>query len=150
MKGTSTGQPEEWPDIFLDRNFSSKLVTEILRGGSLVVDKGIQVFVHNELWPHYDFSKEESDVEWIERAGAEGWMILSLDLSIRTNGLEKQAVKDNHARMYAFTSKGHTAKSRSEFVISVLPRLFLHFQDHLAPYIARVYNDRTLKYISLE
>lgn len=67
--------------FFLDRSLGEKTVPNRLQKFGLNVEN------HSA-----HFSPDAEDVEWLEKCGANGWIVLAKDKNIKKNFLERQAL----------------------------------------------------------
>ena len=69
---------------FFDNNIPQKLV-------SLLKVLNVEVRHLKDVFP-----ETAADVQWIPRAGAENWVVVTSDRNIRTNPAELEALKENN------------------------------------------------------
>ncbi|HZV49711.1 MAG TPA: hypothetical protein VFD49_08085 [Candidatus Dormibacteraeota bacterium] len=86
-------QPLEPPGFFVDRSLGRYLVPDGLRQAGFVVHTMASV---------YGPGAEErvADEVWLERAGREGWVVLTKDERIRRRAPELSAVKAYGVRVF--------------------------------------------------
>jgi hypothetical protein len=64
-----------------------------------------------------------ADVDWLARAGHEGWVVLMKDERIRYRPAERAALVDHHVRAFCLTSGNLRAAEMAELYIAVLDKL---------------------------
>lgn len=79
------GHPEELPDLFLDRSLGRRQVPDLLRAA------GLRLRTLSEVYG-IPADEDVADVDWLERAGASGWVVLMKDERIRYRPAERQAL----------------------------------------------------------
>ena len=87
------GHPEGLPELFLDRSLGRRQVPELLRAAGLRLRTLAEV---------YGIPADETipDVDWLARAGREGWVVLMKDDRIRYRPVERAAVIDHRVRAF--------------------------------------------------
>jgi len=110
------GHPEGLPELFLDRSLGRRQVPELLRAAGLRLRTLAEV---------YGIPADETipDVDWLARAGREGWVVLMKDDRIRYRPVERAAVIDHHVRAFCLTSGNLRARDMAELYLAVLDQL---------------------------
>src|SRR5882757_5050165 len=87
----ATGHPEGLPELFLDRSLGRRQVPDLLRAAGLRLRTLAEV---------YGIPADETidDVDWLTRAGLEGWVVLMKDERIRYRPAERAALVDHRVR----------------------------------------------------
>lgn len=112
---------------FVDRCMGGRLVPGAIRGAGRLVHACDSLF-----------APTTPDVDWLERAGAERWLVLTADKRIGRNDLEREAIRLAGARVFLFTLKNLRGTEIVQLVIRALPHIEQFADDHSAPFIARV------------
>lgn len=95
--------PAGLPDLFLDRSLGRIKVPQLLRA------TGLRLVTLAE---HYGIPEDESiaDVEWLELAGAQGWVVFMKDTRVRYNRAERDAVREHGVRGFCLSNQSLTAE----------------------------------------
>lgn len=85
------------PELFLDRSLGRRPVPDLLRAAGLRLRTLAEV---------YGIPADETipDVDWLARAGREGWVVLMKDERIRYRPAERAALVDHRVRAFRLTS----------------------------------------------
>lgn len=110
------GHPAGLPTLFIDRSLGRRQVPDLLRAAGLRLHTLAEV---------YGIPADEtiSDVEWLMRAGEEGWAVLMKDEKIRYRPAERAAVIDYSVRAFCLTSGNLRAHEMADLYLSVLDRI---------------------------
>jgi PIN domain-containing protein len=110
------GHPDGLPTLFIDRSLGRRQVPDLLRAAGLRLHTLAEV---------YGIPGDETiaDVEWLMRAGEEGWAVLMKDERIRYRPAERAAVVDNGVRAFCLTSGNLRAHEMADLYLSVLDRI---------------------------
>ena len=110
------GHPEGLPELFLDRSLGRRQVPELLRAAGLRLRTLAEV---------YGIPADETipDVDWLTRAGREGWVVLMKDDRIRYRPTERAAVIDHRVRAFCLTSGNLRARDMAALYLAVLDPL---------------------------
>lgn len=149
MSPRSGGPPESPIHIFVDRNLSSGILIRELREAHVTSDLGLVIRSHPEEFPEFDIIGEVSDAAWLAEIGNRGWLILSRDLRIQYNEVEKQAVKDSGASFFAITAKSVSSAEMARIILKAMKRIVRFAEQHTPPFIAKVYRDGRVVEIDL-
>jgi hypothetical protein len=86
------GHPDGLPELFLDRSLGRRQVPDLLRAAGLRLRTLAEV---------YGIPADETveDVEWLARAGREGWAVLMKDERIRYRPAERATVITQRPRV---------------------------------------------------
>jgi hypothetical protein len=111
-----TGHPDGLPELFLDRSLGRRQVPDLLRAAGLRLRTLAEV---------YGIPADETveDVEWLARAGREGWAVLMKDERIRYRPAERATVITHNVRAFCLTSGNLRAAAMAEQYLAVLDRL---------------------------
>ena len=120
-----------------------------LREAQITRDLGLVVHSHMDEYPEFDRVGEVSDAKWLSEIGERGWLILSRDLKIRSNDVERQAIRDSGASFFAITAKNVPSRELARIILNALKRIVEFAQHHTPPFIALVYRDRRIREIDL-
>jgi hypothetical protein len=90
------GHPNGLPDLFLDRSLGRRQVPELLRASGLRLQTLSEV---------YGTPADEgvADVDWLELAGTNGWVVLMKDQRIRYRPVEREALIAHGVRAFCLT-----------------------------------------------
>ena len=93
--GVAKGQSSLVPaTLFLDENHSANPHLH-----AALAQAGVRFERHQD-----HFARGTQDADWIPSVAARGWILLTADARIRSNFLERQAVKNNKLRMFYFSN----------------------------------------------
>ena len=111
-----TGHPDGLPDLFLDRSLGRRQVPDLLRGAGLRLRTLAEV---------YGIPADErvADVDWLERAGRAGWVVLMKDEKIRYRPAETAALINHQVRAFCLTSGNLRAADMAGLYLNVLGSL---------------------------
>ena len=149
MSPRSAGPPESSIHIFVDRNLASGVLLRELREAQITHDLGLDIRSHMEEFPEFDSVEEVSDAKWLREIGGRGWLILSRDLRIRYNDVEKRAIKDSGASFFAITAKNVPSRELARIILNALKRIVEFARNHSMPFIALVYRDGKIREVDL-
>jgi hypothetical protein len=112
----ATGHPEGLPELFLDRSLGRRQVPALLRAAGLRLQTLAEV---------YGIPADETiaDVDWLARAGLEGWVVLMKDEHIRYRAVERAALIEHCVRAFCLTSGNLRATEMAELYLTVLDKL---------------------------
>lgn len=117
--------------FFVDRSLGRKTVPEALR------EAGEEVMVHDE-----QFAQDAKDEEWLSRAGAEGWIVLSADKKIRYRVNELDALKEAGVKAFILTAKSKmTGVQMGAVFVSALPSIKDCILKYKGALIAHIWRD---------
>jgi predicted nuclease of predicted toxin-antitoxin system len=130
---SSSKRPHEpKPVFFLDRNFGSHIVADILRQ-----DESIKVEIHDD-----HFKQDETDENILKEVGYKGWIFISKDKYIRYRTPAQLAVKNSHAKVVIVRTSGDiTGKEIAEIIKKAIPRLLRYIERTLPPFIIGIGRD---------
>jgi hypothetical protein len=102
--------------LFLDRSLGRRQVPDLLRAAGLCLQTLAEV---------YGIPADETvaDVDWLARAGSEGWIVLMKDERIRYRPAEREALVNHHVRAFCLTSGNLRAAEMAQLYINVLDRI---------------------------
>ena len=87
------------------------------------------------------FQKGVADVVWLPFAASRRWMILTKDPHIAFNPLERRAVRENKACVFALRSGQMTGEEMAEAFALARHRMKQFAKKHQGPFIAKVGRD---------
>ena len=110
------GHPDGLPTLFLDRSLGRRQVPELLGAAGLRLHTLAEV---------YGIPADETiaDVDWLTRAGGEGWVVLMKDERIRYRPAERAALIDHQVRAFCLASGNLRAPEMAELFLGVLDKL---------------------------
>ncbi len=149
MSPRSAGPPESPIHLFVDRNLSSRVLLRELREAQITKDLGLEIRDHVTEFPEFNTEGEVTDAEWLGEIGERGWLILSRDLKIRYNEVEKQAIKNSGASFFAITAKNVSSRELAEIILKAMNRIVSFAEQHRPPFIALVYRNGQIREIDL-
>ncbi len=101
-------------EFFLDRALGRHLVPGALRDAGLTVRTMVEEFGERE--------QSVSDVEWLNHAGQQGWVVLTKDRRIRRRPAERQVILDSGVRAFVLSRGDLTGQQQAErFVATWTP-----------------------------
>jgi hypothetical protein len=92
-----------------------RIVVEILRSRGLAVRSEIEVFGRRP--------EGVPDVEWLERAGREGWVVLSKDKRLRHDPDQRAMMIQHDVRAFVLTSGNLQAPEQAERFLANVARI---------------------------
>jgi hypothetical protein len=126
----TSGHPAGQPEFFLDRSLGRRQVPDLLRASGLRLRTLAEV---------YGVPADEAveDVEWLARAGDEGWPVLMKDDRIRYRPAERAAVVSHRVQAFCVTSGNLRAAVMAERFIAVADGI-LRACDEAGPFVYTV------------
>ena len=118
------------PVFFLDRAMSARRVVEALQEAGAVFHRHDDSFPQNTL-----------DTDWLPHVGQQGWFVITQDLRIRYNPLEKKALLENRVGAFILVGKNLSGAGMAECVRRALPKMTDLARQQPRPFIAKVYAD---------
>lgn len=99
--------PDGLPDLFIDRSLGRIQVPRLLR------DAGLRLVTLAE---HYGIPEDEkiADVEWLELAGHNGWVVFLKDARIRGRTVERRAVQQYGVRCFCISRQSLSAPEMAD------------------------------------
>ncbi len=83
---------------------------------------GWSVLTHIEVYGDRD--QEITDVEWLERCGREGWIVLTMDRRIRYHRAEIAAIRRHRVRAFVLASGNLSASQQGRRFVENAERIF--------------------------
>jgi hypothetical protein len=123
----SSRSPHEPLIFFTDANLGRHIVANALR------HVGEQVRVCDE-----EFEPGTPDIVWLQRAGAEGWIVLTRDSRIRYRRNEKETLLAAGVRAFVLVSQNLPGPEMAEVFVKALPTIKRLCAKHVSPFIAHV------------
>ena len=114
--------------IFLDENHCrNRHVIDAIEGSGIRCEK------------HLDhFPAGTPDIDWLPELGRLGWCLLTTDARIRSNHLEREAVRENGVRMFYFHKNNLSGKEMGNAVLKALPAMVSLALSQPPPFIASI------------
>ena len=112
---TSVPPDSSPPEFFIDRSLAREDVAEALRSADCLVRTHLEVYGERD--------EEVPDEEWLELAGREGWVVLTMDKRIRWRRGELAAIRRYDVKAFALTRGNFTAGEQAERFIVNLARI---------------------------
>ncbi len=122
--------PPNSPIFFIDRSLGRKVVAEAL------IAHGEQVVIHDD-----EFSQSTSDIAWLSKVGAKGWVVLTKDARIRTNALERQALLNANVAAFMLARGDLSGNQMAAAFLLGLKAIKKTLSRDIAPFIATVNTD---------
>lgn len=112
----TAGHPEGLPEFFVDRSLGRRQVPDLLRAA------GVRLRTLAEV---YGIPADEAveDIDWLARAGAQGWPVLMKDERIRYRATEREALLAHNVQAFCLSRGDLRAADMAETYIRVLPRI---------------------------
>ena len=110
--------------FFIDRSLGRKYVALALRAAGATVE------VHDDHFP-----QDTPDVDWLKEVGRRGWVVLSKDVRIRRNHIERAALEAAKVRAFFLTQQDITGPEMARLFTSVLPGMTNRAVAQPAPFI---------------
>jgi hypothetical protein len=116
--------------FFVDRCLGRQKVVQALKAA------GHNAVPHDAL-----FQQNAKDQEWLPKVAKAGYIILSFDEHLRTNALERQAIKNSKASVFVLVSKNLVGdEMASAFVKAAEAMKRFAIKHKHQPFIAKVYS----------
>ncbi|MDQ3052418.1 MAG: hypothetical protein M3R66_00865 [Actinomycetota bacterium] len=109
----TSGHPEGLPELFLDRSLGRRQVPDLLRVAGLRLRTLAEVY-------GIPADEDVDDVDWLTRAGQEGWAVLMKDERIRYRPAEHATVITHNVRAFCLTSGNLRAAAMAHQYLAVL------------------------------
>lgn len=88
---------------------------------------------------HLDhFEPGVPDVEWLPVIAGRGWSLLTTDARIKTNFLEREAVRVNKVRMFYFSRNNLAGLEMGQALRKALPRMARIVDEQAPPFTASI------------
>ncbi|NJL99149.1 MAG: hypothetical protein HC924_10225 [Synechococcaceae cyanobacterium SM2_3_2] len=107
---------------------------------SALSDTGAQVEHHSDHFP-----QDAPDTLWLSTVGQNGWIVLTKDQNVGRNPLELQAIAAHTVKVFTLVSGNSTRQEMITLFVAVLPKIAKLSQGNPAPFIAKIYRNRTVK-----
>ena len=98
--------------FFIDRSLGSRLLSAALRSA------GARVEIHDDHFP-----QDTPDSEWLSEVGRRGWVVLSKDVRIRRDKLERAALLEARVKAFLLTQQGLAGADMAEIFIRAVPEM---------------------------
>jgi hypothetical protein len=111
-----SGLPDGLPEFFLDRSLGRRQVPDLLRAA------GLRLRTLSEV---YGVPADENvtDVDWLERAGVRGWVVLMKDERIRYRPAEREALVSHKVMAFCLTSGNLRAHQMAELYLTSIEQI---------------------------
>lgn len=113
--------------FFLDRSLGEKTVPNRLK------EFGLNIENHSA-----HFASDAEDVEWLEKCGANDWIVLAKDKNIKKNFLERQALFNAGIAAFFLTGGEYKGEEMADAIIKSLKRIANLINSQQKPFIARI------------
>ena len=88
---------------------------------------------------HLDhFAPGTEDTVWLPEIGRRGWCLLTTDARIRTNYLEREAVRRNQVRMFFFSRNNLGGQEMAVAITRAIPTILRLLSNQPAPFTASI------------
>ena len=84
------------------------------------------------------FEDAAPDVEWIKKAAAEGWVVLTKDSEIRRHPIERMAIQNSGLRIFSLTRGNWTSQEMAQAFIAAATRIVNLLKKTRGPFVARI------------
>jgi predicted nuclease of predicted toxin-antitoxin system len=84
------------------------------------------------------FARDEEDRVWLQKAGEQGWVILTKDQRLRYRPLEIAALRAGNARVFVLTAGNLRGIEIASVFLVALPRICKVLHSKRGPFLARV------------
>lgn len=123
--------------FFVDRSLGARTVVDGLRRNSLPEEV---VHAHDQ-----HFAQNTTDAEWLEEVGRRGWVVLSKDIRIQTNAVERQTVMSAGVALFALGRGDHTGERMEEIFASALDRIRTCLRRFETPLVAIITGEGSVR-----
>lgn len=118
----------ERPTIFLDENHCGNAhLHKALTEAQVPYEKHLS---------HFERGAEDTD--WIPWVASRNWVLLTSDIRIRHNSLERQAVKENKLRMFYFSRNDIGGAEMGAALAKALPKIIALCGTEQPPFAASI------------
>jgi hypothetical protein len=69
------------------------------------------------------FPQNTPDATWLQRAGSEGWVVITRDKRIRHRWAEREALIESGAIVFVITARNLTGPRMADLVVRALPHM---------------------------
>lgn len=121
-------------EFFIDRSLGRLIVPNALRAAGVTVHPMAEVYGER-------VGQGLADTEWLQDAGANGWVVLMKDDKIRYRPAELQAVIEAGVRAFCLTNANLGGRATAERFVLQLPKISEIAAAQAGPYIYGVYAD---------
>jgi hypothetical protein len=88
---------------------------------------------------HLDhFRRGTEDIVWLPKVGERQWCLLTTDARIRSNFLEREAVRQNGVRMFYFSRNNLSGAEMGRAIAKALPAMAALVRSQPAPFTASI------------
>lgn len=110
--------------FLIDRSLGRKYVVEALRAA------GAQVEALDDHFP-----QNAPDTEWLATAGQRGWIVLSKDLRMNRDALERHIIIEAAVRAFILTRQDLTGTEMAKLFADALPAMKRHIERVTRPFV---------------
>jgi len=104
------------PEFFVDRSLGNRIVPEAIRA------LGFRVWAMSDIYPN-ETDEGVADVDWIERAGRENWVVLTKDERITRRPDEVEALEASGVRVFAIGNQHLTGPQMAGYYTANIHRI---------------------------
>lgn len=122
------------PTFFVDASLGRRVIPHALRSA------GVAVVAHDDV-----FAPATLDEVWLQRAGREGWIVITKDKRIRYRAIEKRALESAGVGAFVLTAKNLTGEEMAAVLVGALPAMLRFNRKHTRPWIAVVTMQGTIR-----
>ena len=119
--------------FFIDRALESKRFLQALR------ENGATIEIHSD-----HFAPDALDTEWLPVVSQKGWVVLTKDARIGRNPLELMAIARENVSVFILWSGNLPSQEIASLFVSIVTKLERFTNNHPAPFIAKIYKDRSV------
>lgn len=119
--------PPSGPMLFLDRTHQSGLMIKMLRG--------ISASFHRH---STHFKPDEDDHVWIPKVASQGWVIISGDKGIESDGLNRQSVIDSKAKVFVLSDTHSKGAEWAASLVLAYKRILRVAEENNGPFYCTV------------
>ena len=116
------------PVFFLDENHCrNPHIIQAIEESGFVCEKHLDHFPHGS-----------EDIEWLPIIAQRGWSLITTDARIRTNFIEKEAVRTNGVRMFYFSRNNLAGSDMGAALRRALPQMQRLVETESPPFTASI------------
>lgn len=122
--------------LYFDRNFGKRLPNALYK-----LRPPVKIRWHQG----ERFAQDMADDEWMEKVGAQNWIVLTQDLKLHLIEHEIQALKQHNIRCFYFPDAQIGMWKTLGIFMRTHERIIALAQSHEAPFIFKVQNNGSIK-----
>jgi predicted nuclease of predicted toxin-antitoxin system len=119
--------------FYVDRCLGRSIATQLKQAG-------LNIKYHDD-----EFSQNAQDIEWLSEVGKRGWIVLTKDVAITRNAAERLTVTLAEVRLFALTRQDLNSQAMNDILRIAIPNIQKFVRKYPAPFIAKVYQNGTVK-----